>query len=65
MQAVSVFIAMQTQWRVGMGGAVGLDYSALPAVLDLEGITEGKRELFSDIRVMESAALEQMRRDHG
>ncbi|MFA9950834.1 DUF1799 domain-containing protein [Dentiradicibacter hellwigii] len=26
---MQVFMAMQTQWRIGMGGATGLDYSAL------------------------------------
>ncbi|MFA9949159.1 DUF1799 domain-containing protein [Dentiradicibacter hellwigii] len=31
---MQVFMAMQTQWRIGMGGATGLDYSALPVVED-------------------------------
>ena len=29
---MQVFFAMQTQWRIGMGGATGLDYTALPVV---------------------------------
>lgn len=64
-QAVSTFIELQTQWRVGgMGSATGLDYVAALAVireLDLE--KDEARELFQDIRVMEAAALEQMAED--
>lgn len=28
-RSVNVFVAMSTQWRVGIAGASGLDYSAL------------------------------------
>lgn len=49
---------MQTQWRVGMNGATGLDYTALPAVMDLCGIRKKQREdVFSALRLMESEAL--------
>lgn len=58
---VNVFIAMDTQWRVGMNGATGLDYTALPVVLRM---TETPRKTwpsaFQDIRVMERAALNEM-----
>lgn len=37
--AMRVFIAMQTQWRVGMAGATGLDYAVLPTVLEMLGVT--------------------------
>jgi hypothetical protein len=50
--------AMGTQWRVGMGGATGLDYGVLPHVLRLVGVP--KREwprVFDDLRVMEAAVL--------
>lgn len=60
----NVFCAMDTQWRVGAGGATGLDYGTLPTVMRLMGI---KRELWPEIwdavRVMESAALEEMHKD--
>lgn len=50
--------AMSTQWRVGMGGATGLDYSALPAVLRLIDIPKKSRNsVFQDLRVMEAEAL--------
>jgi hypothetical protein len=42
-----------------MGGATGLDYSVLPAVMDLVGI-EDRTEVFAMIRIMEQAALSQM-----
>lgn len=60
--AVNVFIAMLTQWRVGMSGATGLDYGAIPAVLRL---TQTPRaawpEVFEGLRVMEGAALKHLR----
>lgn len=60
-QAVELFGAMGTQWRMGFGGPVGLDYAALPAVMDMHGIqTDDRRPIFDDIRVMERAALEVM-----
>lgn len=56
---LEVFIDLQTQWRTGMAGATGLDYSALPAVMDLRGIIKLKdrKRIFSGIRIMESAVL--------
>lgn len=61
--AVRVFEALSTQWRVGPGGPTGLDYAALPAVLDLHGVPPpARRELFEDVRVLESAALEELTR---
>jgi hypothetical protein len=51
----------QTQWRVGMGGATGLDYPAVMALLEFRGFPAGDRQqLFDDLQVMELAALEEM-----
>jgi hypothetical protein len=52
-----VFSAMSTQWRVGMNGATGLDYSVISNVLDLLNI-KSKATIFDDLRVMELKALE-------
>ncbi|SQI39270.1 Uncharacterised protein [Providencia alcalifaciens] len=52
-----VFSAMSTQWRVGMNGATGLDYSVIPNVLELLNI-KNKATIFDDLRVMELKALE-------
>lgn len=61
--AVNVFLGMSTQWRAGMGGATGLDYGALPAVMRLTQVPPSERaEVFESIRVMEDAALEAMRK---
>lgn len=57
-QAVEVFADMLTQWNVGMSGAVGLRYEALPVVLELRGIPAAERaEVVAGVRVMERAAL--------
>lgn len=53
-----MFLACETQWRTGAaGGALGLDYAALEAVLRLLK-TEATPDLFGDLRAMEYAALE-------
>ncbi len=51
-----VLSAMGTQWRIGMNGATGLDYSALKPVMDLLNI-EDRATVFSDVRTMELKAL--------
>ena len=57
--AVRVFLAMSTQWRVGLAGATGLDYGALPAVMRLMQVPPGERRIvFNDLRALEDAALE-------
>lgn len=59
--ALALFAALSTQWRVGMAGATGLDYPAVLAVMDVQGIApEDRRERFDEIRVMERAALDVM-----
>ncbi|PHM46628.1 DUF1799 domain-containing protein [Xenorhabdus miraniensis] len=54
-----VFGAMRTQWRVGMNGATGLDYSPLNQVMDYLNIND-RATVFNDIRVMEIKSLEVM-----
>lgn len=61
--AVSVFASMTTQWRVGPGGVIGLDYGALPEVMRMRGISRSRwPEVFDDIRIMEDTALGWMRK---
>lgn len=56
--AFQVFSAMTTQWRVGMGGATGLDYAVLPTVMDIVGIRKkARRDVFAAVREMENEAL--------
>lgn len=50
-----------TQWRVGMGGATGLDYTAVIAALKTLRLSRDRFDsVFKDVRVMEMAALGQM-----
>lgn len=60
--SVNVFIAMSTQWIVDSGAAMGLNYGSIEPVLRLVKVPRKDwPEVFDDIRVMEDAALEQMR----
>lgn len=57
----TLFEAMSTQWRTGMGGAIGLDYSVLPMVAKYMDIAEENMPLaFNDIRTMEAEVLKKM-----
>ena len=56
--AFRLFEAMSTQWRTGMGGASGLDYSVIPVTASMLGIKRLELPvLFSDLRLMEVEAL--------
>jgi hypothetical protein len=54
-----MFLRMQTQWNVTMGGYVGLRYEVLLGAGGLMSLydIENPRELLEDIQVMEAAAL--------
>jgi hypothetical protein len=50
---------VQTQWRVGMGGATGLDYAGVRAFLDEQDLQrDERREVFAGIQACERATLE-------
>lgn len=55
-KSFELFAAMQTQWRISMGGPTGLDYSAFLVVSKATGIKVTKAR-FDDLRVMEAEAL--------
>lgn len=56
--AFLLFEAMSTQWRVGMGGAVGLDYNAIKTVASMIGLKRTElTQAFPDLRMMEAEAL--------
>jgi len=60
-RAYFLFLSLQTQWRVGMGGATGLDYLVLFAKLDRMKLSDEDAELLEqDIRAMEHEALKAM-----
>lgn len=60
--AVNAFIAMSTQWRTGMAGVTGLDYAALPPVLEMTAVARDEwPDVFDGVRTMEAEALRLMR----
>lgn len=60
--AVNVFLAMTTQWRSTGFGATGLDYSVLDFVMQRSGVqADDKDDVFESIRILEDAALAQMK----
>lgn len=60
--AVALFLELDTQWRIGMAGPVGLDYAALFRLLDQRGYSGDEWErMFADVRTLEHAALAEMR----
>ena len=53
-----VFSQLSTQWRTGMNGATGLDYTAAVTLMELHSVDKAERlSLFSDLRVLEEEAL--------
>lgn len=53
---------MSTQWRVGMGGPIGLDYNVMHRKMDRMGLSAEEYDaLEHDLQIMESAALDCMR----
>lgn len=56
---MQLFIAAGTQWRVGMSGATGLDYTALAVVAKAMGIKLTAARL-EGLRTMEGEALRVM-----
>lgn len=56
--AVGVVLAISTQWRVGSGGPVGLDYSQLDRGFWAARVPRRRRrEVFADVQVIEEEAL--------
>jgi hypothetical protein len=55
-QSVEMFLRLQTQWRVGMSGLIGLDYGAAEWLFRLYAVTE-PASLLEDLQVMEAAVL--------
>lgn len=56
-----LFASLQTQWRAGGFGLIGLDYNTLFHKMDRMKLSaEDYEQLEADIRVMEYAALAEM-----
>lgn len=55
-----LFLRVQTQWRMGFGGATGLDYPAVFQTMDRCKIADPDGELFAGVQAIEFAALKAM-----
>lgn len=56
------FQQVSTQWHVGPGGAIGLNYAGVAVVRDAKGISRKDwPRLFSELQAMERATLEAWR----
>jgi hypothetical protein len=61
---VNLFVALGTQWLVGPCGPYGLNYAVMYQKLDRMRVShEVAEQMEEDIRILEDAALEQMRKD--
>ena len=60
--ALMMFLRMQTQWTVTMGGYVGLKYEVLLGASGLMSLydVENPREMLEDLQAMEAAALSEL-----
>lgn len=61
---VMMFMRLQTQWNVTMGGYSGLKYEVLRWFCDLYSV-EDPRAMVEDIQVMEGAALQELNKKDG
>ncbi len=61
-ETLLMFLRMQTQWTVTMGGYVGLKYEVLLGASGLMSLydVENPREMLEDLQVMEAAALSEL-----
>lgn len=57
--AFNLFTRNYTQWRVGAGGPIGLDYGVLYQDLDRQELSKAEQqEIMGVLRIIERAALE-------
>lgn len=65
-ETVLMFLRMQTQWTVTMGGYVGLKYEVLLGASGLMSLYDvsNPREMLEELQVMEAAALSELNKSH-
>lgn len=61
---VMMFLRLQTQWNVVMGGFTGLKYEALRWMCDLYSV-EDPKTMLEGIQIMEAAALQELNKSNG
>ena len=61
--AFDMFCMVETQWRVGKSGVIGLDYDPLVTLMDKRGISGCEWwQMFDDVRFIESAAMVEIKK---
>ena len=61
-EAVMLFLKVQTQWRVGMGGIIGLDYTSVIEMIKL--YTDKPIYLMESIQVIEASILKTISKEN-
>ena len=61
-EAVNMFLKVQTQWRVGMGGIIGLDYTSVLEMIKL--YTDKPIDLMESIQVIEASILKTISKEN-
>jgi len=57
-----MFLRCQTQWRVGMSGIIGLDYTSVIEMIKLY-LVEDTVAMLENLQIMEAAALKVINKD--
>ena len=57
-----MFLRCQTQWRVGISGIIGLDYTSVIEMIKLYNI-EDSVVMIEKIQIIESAAIQAMNKE--
>ena len=60
-QTVEMFLRCQTQWRVGMSGIIGLDYTSVIEMIKL--YSKDSIAMLENIQIIEAAALQALNKD--
>ena len=57
-----MFLRCQTQWRVGMSGIIGLDYTSVIEMIKLY-LVEDTVAMLENLQIIEAAALQALNKD--
>lgn len=61
-ETIEWWMRLQTQWRTGMSGAVGMEYGAWLGLFNLYQVKD-QRRLFEDLQLMEYTVLNKLGED--
>ncbi len=57
-----MFLRCQTQWRIGISGIIGLDYTSVLEMIKLY-LVEDTVAMLGNLQIMEAAALQALNKD--